>query len=303
MISHIARAVVYYYKKCIVHIREDFSMKALSFNAYTLKWIAVIGMITNHVAIGLAPVLPLVPMLILYALGGLTYVIMAFFVVEGYKHTRSLGKYIGRLFLFGLIAQAFHPMVLGTTDIIGTGFFFNIMFTIILALCVLYLYDKIKIRPLFWLIFVVACVVAMFMDLFFIGVLVPVLYYAIKKEGLRRTLPGIVSGTFFLLFGLLSGLPAIMYLLAGGQAPPELATALYSAVEMSGMSVYMMAATPTFAIGAFLGAVLIRNYNGDRGRKSKWLFYVAYPVHLAIIAVIAVLAGVTEWNLFGFIQF
>ena len=190
-------------------------MKVLSFDAYTLKWIAVIGMIANHIAIGLAPVLPLVPLLILYAAGGLTYVIMAYFVVEGYKYTSNLKKYIGRLFVFGLIAQAFHPTVLGVTDLLGTGFFLNIMFTIILSLFVLLMYDKIKIRFLFWLLFIVACVAAMFMDLFFIGILVPLLYYTIKKESRRRTLPGIISGTIFGVLGLLSAMVPIMYLTTG----------------------------------------------------------------------------------------
>ncbi|MCL2376202.1 MAG: conjugal transfer protein TraX [Defluviitaleaceae bacterium] len=273
-------------------------MKILSFDAYTLKWIAVVGMIANHVAIGLAPALPLAPLLILYAAGGLTYVIMAYFVVEGYRHTSNLKKYIGRLFIFGLIAQAFHPTVLGVTDMMGTGFFLNIMFTIILSLFVLLMYDKIKIRFLFWLLFVVACFVAMFMDLAFVGVLVPVLYYAIKKEGLRRTLPGIIAGTIFGVLGLLSALAPLIYLLTG-----ELAVEVYAAAEMTGLSIELMVATPVFAIGCFLGAILIRNYNGERGKRAKWLFYVAYPLHLAVIAAIMVIMGLATFNLFGFISF
>ncbi|MCL2404134.1 MAG: conjugal transfer protein TraX [Defluviitaleaceae bacterium] len=273
-------------------------MKSLSFDAYTLKWVAVIAMIANHIAIGLAPVIPIVPLFVLYAVGGFTYVIMAFFVVEGYRHTSNLKKYIGRLFVFGLIAQAFHPMVLGSTDLLGTGFFFNIMYTIILGLLVLLMYDKIKIRVLFWLLFVVACVVAMFMDLFFIGVLMPLLYHAIKKESRRRTLPGIISGILFLLFGLLSAMAPVIYLLTG-----ELAEDVYAIAETTGMTVELMAVVPSFAIGCFLGAILIRNYNGERGKRAKWLFYVAYPLHLAIIALVAVAAGVTAFNLFGFITF
>ena len=273
-------------------------MKVLSFDAYTLKWIAIVGMITNHVAIGLSPVLPLVPMLILYALGGLTYVIMAFFVVEGYKHTSNLGKYIGRLLVFGLIAQAFHPTVLGSTDILGTGFFFNIMFAITLALLVLLAYDKIKIRILFWILFIVACVVTFFMDLWFTGVLIPFLYYAIKKEGLRRTLPGVIAGAFWLVFGSLSAFAPIIYLTTG-----KLAAEVHAAADMMGMTIETMVATPTFAIGCFLGAILIRNYNGDRGKRAKWLFYVAYPAHLAVIAAVMVILGISTFNLFGFISF
>ena len=273
-------------------------MKFLSHDAYTLKWIAVIAMISNHIAIGLAPVLPLVPLLILYAVGGLTYVIMAFFVVEGYKYTSNLKKYIGRLLLFGLIAQAFHPTVLGVTDIMGMGIFLNIMFTIILSLLVLLMYDKIKIRFLFWVLFIAACIVAMFMDLFFIGVLVPLLYHTIKTENRRRMLPGIIAGILFLVFGLMSAMAPIVYLATG-----ELAAEAYQAVEVSGMSIELLAATPTFAIGCFLGAALIRNYNNDRGKRAKWLFYVAYPLHLAIIAGVMAALGVAAFNLYGVVVF
>ena len=267
----------------------------LSLDAYTLKWIAVIGMVANHVAIGLAPVIPLVPLLILYALGGLTYVIMAFFVVEGYKYTSNLKKYVGRLLVFGIIAQAFHPMVLGSTDIMGGGFFLNIMFTIILSLLVLVLHDKIKIRPLFWLLFVIACVVAMFMDLFFVGLLVPLLYYRIKNESTRRLVPGIVSGIIFGLVGMLSAIIPIMYLATG-----QFAEEIYTLTASTGMTAEVMAATPIFALGCFAGAVLIRNYNGDRGKPAKWLFYVAYPLHLAVIALVGVALGVIGFSLFGF---
>jgi hypothetical protein len=271
-------------------------LKALSFDAYTLKWIAVIGMIANHVAIAFATVLPLPILLILYAVGGLTYVIMAYFVVEGFRHTSNLKKYIGRLFLFGLIAQAFHPTVLGVTEMMGLGIFLNIMFTIILGLLVLLMYDKIKVRVLFWLLFVVACVIAMFMDLFFVGVLVPLLYYAIKKESRRRTLPGVISGIIFAVFGLISASTPFVYLVTG-----EFAAEMHAVVEMTGMSIHLMLATPVFAIGCFLGAVLIRNYNGNRGKPAKWLFYTVYPLHLAVIAVIMVLTGIATFNLFGFI--
>jgi hypothetical protein len=33
---------------------------------------------------------------------------------------------------------------------------------------------------------------------------------------------------------------------------------------------------------------LIALYNGERGLNMKWLFYAAYPVHLTVLAVVAV---------------
>ena len=268
-------------------------MKFLSFNAYTLKWIAVIAMVMNHIAIGLNPVLPLPVLLPLFAAGGLTYTIMAYFVVEGYHYTSNLKKYISRLLIFGLIAQAFHPMVLGITAIMP-GIFLNIMFTITLSLIVLILYDKIKVRFLFWLLFVAACAAALYMDLFFMGILVPFLYYTIKKENLRRILPGIIGGSVSLIFGLLSLFALLML-----QNTPGMEAEFQYALESTGMSMDLILASPTFALGSFLGAVLIKNYNGERGKPAKWLFYVAYPLHLAVIAGVGAALGVVEFSLFG----
>ena len=272
-------------------------MKSLSLDAYTLKWIAVIAMIMNHIAIAWVSILPFGILLFLYGAGGLTYTIMAFFVVEGYRHTSNLKKYISRLLIFGLIAQAFHPMVLGVTAIMP-GIFLNILFTITLSLIVLTMYDKIKVRFLFWLLFVVACVISLFMDLLFIGILVPLLYYTIKKESTRRTLPGVISGIFWGVIGVLSAF-GVMAIMTMKNTPGREQEALYL-LENIGFPAELAFAMPTFAIGCFLGAMLIRNYNGDRGKPAKWLFYIAYPLHLAVIAGISLALGLTEFSLFGF---
>jgi len=272
-------------------------MKILSLDAYTLKWIAVIAMVMNHIAIAWHPILPFWALLPLYGVGGLTYTIMAFFVVEGYRYTSNLKKYLSRLLIFGLIAQAFHPMVLGATAIFP-GIFLNILFTIILSLIVLLMHDKIKIRILFWLLFIIACIISLFMDLLIVGILVPLLYYTIKKESLRRTLPGIISGVIWGLIGALSTF-GVMSLMALQNTPGMEQEAQYM-LENLGFAVELALVMPTFAIGCFLGAILIRNYNGDRGKSAKWLFYVAYPLHLAIIAGISLALGLTEFRLFGF---
>ena len=255
-------------------------------NAYHLKLSAIVAMVLNHIAIAFYTVLPLGVMLPIYAIGGLTYTVMAYFIVEGYKHTSSLSKYIFRLFIFGVIAQAVHGMVLGITAFVSPIMHLNIMFSIILALLVLLLYDKVKIRFLFWVLFVVACILAFFMDLFFVAILMPLLYYTIKDETRRRTLPGIVGGIIFLVLGL--------PLFLANFAPD---VDVYSEF---GMSPELALATPTFAFGCFIGAVLIKNFNNERGKRSKWLFYVFYPLHLAVLAEIGIVIGTTEFSLFGF---
>ena len=40
---------------------------------------------------------------------------------------------------------------------------------------------------------------------------------------------------------------------------------------------------------ALITMPLIALHNGERGRQMKWLFYVAYPAHLVVLAVVAVM--------------
>lgn len=42
---------------------------------------------------------------------------------------------------------------------------------------------------------------------------------------------------------------------------------------------------------ALLAVGLICFYNGQRGRNIKWTFYVAYPVHIAIFALLRIISG------------
>ena len=269
-------------------------MKHLSFNAYTLKWIAIIGMITSHIATAWHLILPTWLFLPLFTLGGFTYVIMAFFVVEGYKYTSSLRNYIGRLLVFGFIAQSLHNMVIGVTQIMP-GIFLNIMFTITLSLIVLRIYDKIKYRALFWIfIFPIAIVASLYMDLAFIGVIVPLMYFRIKKESRRRTVPGVVAGIIWIILGGVN-LLGIFHAKSvyGAEAVQEL---IYGDM---GMSMNFLWGLPLFGIGCIFAAILIRNYNGERGKPAKWLFYVVYPVHFAVIAAISLAFGWLEPSLFG----
>jgi len=59
------------------------------FDAYTLKIIAIVGMVLQHTAIILADVIPYGLEIPMHLAGGLTFPIMAFFLIEGLKHTSN----------------------------------------------------------------------------------------------------------------------------------------------------------------------------------------------------------------------
>ena len=268
------------------------------FNAYQLKWIAMIGMIAHHALYPFQDVLPLWLLIPMYAIGGLTFPIMGYFVVEGYKHTSNLRRYILRLVVFGTIAIPFYMLSLGL-------FRFNIMFVIAASLLLLALYDKVKHKLIFWLVFVLACIpMFLFFDWIFFGPIVVMLYYLIKKEGARRLVPGIVAALLWLavsafaMWGLIQVTP---YLYAdGAMMTAEFARAQRDMIYSMMGNTNVVISSLFFPIFCVFGAVLVKNYNGERGKKMKWTFYAFYPLHLAVIAIIALLTGYTSFAVFGF---
>ena len=262
----------------------------LKLNAYQLKWIAIIGMFLQHMLIAWSGIIPTVLRFPLYAVGGFTFPIMAFFVVEGYRHTSNLKRYILRLFMVGLIALPFHIVVLGIS--LGGGNpamypWLNIMFSIILSIFVLLMYDKIKFRVIFWLVYVVLVVPisTIFFEWYFIGVTMVLLNHIIRNETARRIVPPVFAGVGWLFLALPFTIDGFMYF---GDLDIFMAYADFPAL----MAV--------FAIVCGLVSILLLGYNGERGRKSKWLFYIFYPAHFVVLAVLGVALGLIDLSMIGF---
>ncbi|MCL2356755.1 MAG: conjugal transfer protein TraX [Defluviitaleaceae bacterium] len=246
-------------------------------NAYQLKWIAVTDMMLFHAAYHFQEILPLPLMIVMIGFGGFAFPIMGFFVVEGYKHTKDLKKYILRCLFFGTISIPFYMIVLGT-------FRFNIMFAIAVSLMVLKLYDTLDKKWLFWIIFVIICIpMLVLFDWLFFGPVVVMMYRLIKNETARRLVPGIVSAVAWLMLSLfaLMGLMALNPLLESEGWAVEQRDMIYAMMGNTNAVI----ASLFFPVACVLAAFLLKNYNNERGKKAKWIFYAFYPVHLIIIAV------------------
>ena len=255
----------------------------LSFDAFKLKWIAIVGMILNHAVIAWWDIIPVGLALPMYAAGGLTFPIMAYFVVEGYRHTSNLKKYILRLAIFGAISIPFHALTFGFLGL-------NIMFTIILGIVSLLLYDKIKSRPLFWVLFIIIALLTVFpiaFDWGLIGVIVVLLTHIIRNEKARRIVPAIVAGVFMLLFTLIA-------LQAMGDLYPQ-----YEIMGMPGYDRTLILVSAIFVVGCFAAAFLLSKFNGERGKRMKWLFYSFYPLHLAVLGIVALIMGWADISAIG----
>jgi len=283
-------------------------MEKRGFDAYTLKMIAIIGMAMQHTAIVVGAVIPAALHFPLHFAGGLTFPIMAFFAVEGYRHTSNLKKYMGRIFIFGLISQI--PFVLAFTgtsmDKLGLEanilFFFslNIMFIIFIGLCLVVMYDRLKMRWLFWLLCVTILLLTILFSWGFIGPLMILLYHIIKSDKARKIIGPILAGGYNIALGVVIGIVMVILMITGaldGLIDPKMLEMMD--VEMTGAEMAKAMAGLLFPIGSFATIPLLLKYNGQKGKSMKYLFYIFYPAHLLILALLAYVLDIGSLSIIG----
>ncbi len=135
-------------------------------SALTLKIIACITMLLDHIgaAWGIAA---------FRYIGRISFPIFAFLIAVGYRHTKSLGKYMSRLAVFAVLSEIpfdllfYHRVVYMQKQ--------NIYFTLLIGLCCIAAVDRLKEKHIFLTLIPIAlcCAIATFgyYDYGFIGVL------------------------------------------------------------------------------------------------------------------------------------
>ena len=273
-------------------------LKKPGFDAFFLKIMAIVGMAMQHSVLVLGEIIPVGLHFPLQLAGGLTFPIMAFLLVEGYRHTSNVKRYMGRLFVWGLISQVPYMLAFGRPLNLPTP---NIMFTLFLSLLAIVMYDRMKRRWLFAVLFVLICLVSILFDWGVIGPVVVFIYHIIKTEKLRRIIPPITAAAYNLIvFSLLGAFVALAVILIN--ASPIFADAFTEALypkTMDDVNVSAALAAIMFPIGSFLVVPLVLRYNGERGRSLKYLFYGFYPLHLLILALLAYALGIGDLSLFA----
>ena len=262
-----------------------------TYDAFTLKMVAIIGMLLQHTAIVFHEVIPFGLEIPMHFAGGLTFPILAFFLVEGYKHTSNVGKYMRRIFLFAVISQI--PYTMAFSRLIPI-FSLNIMATLLLGLVLLWLYDKIKSRGLFWFIFVLLVAVSLVFDWGIIGPIMIIMYRVISDEKRRRVAPSIFAGTANIVMNLIAFVGVMLIFLAESTTQ-----SVSQAVDLTLASIAETGINPIlavmFAIGSLCAIPLIRRYNGERGRSMKWMFYIFYPLHFVVLLLIGYAFGIFDF--------
>ena len=214
-------------------------------NAFVLKIIAVITMFIDH-----AGYVVFGKFSFFNYIGRLAFPIFAFQISEGYIHTKNLKKYFLRLLLFAIISQI--PFML-FHSIISDSFALNVFFTLLLGLICIYIYDKLNYKSLALFVCVLIGFIAeyTYCDYGFYGIAVILFFYIFKNNIINASI------AFIILTAIKYGIPILNYGLIKEY-------------------IYLFVCTiiPVFFIVA---------YNGKKGKSTKYLLYLFYPIHLLLL--------------------
>ena len=211
-----------------------------------LKWIAIITMIIDHIGATLFPVSQYPDMAVLRIIGRIAFPIFAFLLVEGFRHTRNVKGYGARLLLFAFISEI--PFDLA---FFRKPFYFghqNVFFTLFLGLMALVAYRHLKARNVF----------LSSLSVFAIALLAQLLETDYGMLGVMLMV---------LLYAFDDQRQTVLWIVT--------VNVLFFVIYMNPRQLYAVMSIP-----------FILMYNGEPGRRLKYLFYGIYPVHLVILYLV-----------------
>ena len=234
-------------------------------SAAFLKWLAVVTMFIDHACAVYfltwyfpahkVTVFTYWLYYILRGVGRLAFPIYCFLLAEGFRRTKSVGKYLLRLGLFGLISEI--PFDLAFENTLADWEHQNVFFTLALGLAAIWAWDTITRGDHCRCSFPRLCIA------------MAAAAAAAGLAHLMRTDYGWVGGAVIMLMHIFRDEPENRFLTAG----PALLFA--GGIEAVGW--------PCFR--------LFDRYNGRRGKQRKYFYYVFYPGHLLLLSLIRALAA------------
>ncbi|MBS1408455.1 MAG: conjugal transfer protein TraX [Oscillospiraceae bacterium] len=229
-------------------------------NGNQLKLIAIIAMTIDHLAWTLAPGYSTEWWVLLCHLAGrLTAPIMWFFIVEGWHYTHDVRKYTLRLFLLALVSHFAYNFCFGIPMLpFREGSFFNqtsVAWSLAWGLVLLRIHSNEKTAS--WLKFaltILICVISFPSDWSCVASMA-ILYMGVSRGDFKKQMVWMM---------VWSAVYALVYFLFLDR--------LYGLLQL----------------GTCLTIPLLRCYNGRRGRWKGMgkLFYVYYPLHLALLGLL-----------------
>ena len=217
-----------------------------------LKLIALVAMTVDHMGQILFG-----QYVLFRIIGRLAMPIFAWMIAEGCRHTRSMGRYLASMVVTAALCQGVYFVFLRSVYMC-----IFVTFSLSVGICWLLKLAQQKKNVLFAFFAVAGIGIAFF---------------------LTDILPLLLSGTDYSVdYGFLGVmLPVVLFLCKGKKMQLVAAAAVLCL-----MAVWLDWKVQWFAL---LALPLLALYNGSRGKwKLKWLFYIYYPAHLAILWLIEI---------------
>lgn len=239
---------------------EFTGIKGKILNRDTIKYLAMLTMLLDHIAIIFLPA-DSFPAEIFIDMGCFTAPTMCFFLVEGYEYTSSKKKYCQRLLLFAVLSQIPYALAFEFGNL-------NMIFTLLCCFLILVILDQIRHPVLRTALCTCMALVTVISDWALLAPIYTILFRNSRGDRAR------LSRSFAAAYGMFALLNIVSYMMWPGYTA---AGAVISGLA-DGMGILVSA------------AVILFLYNGKRagsGRTfSKWFFYLFYPVHLFLLFLI-----------------
>lgn len=225
-------------------------------NSFVLKIIACVCMFCDHFGDAVFG-----STTFLNFIGRISFPIFCFQIVQGYVHTHDVKKYILRLSLFALISQV--PFML-FYHVVFDSFAVNVIFTLLFGLLSILIFDKYnKFTGVCSCLFLGTVAQLFSFDYGFFGVFIIFMFYLLRNRKIAMSIIFVLSVIIKYLIPVVQNNIPISYLFFGSK-----------------LSILMYCTC--FAI------IPILLYNGKKGKDAKYLFYIFYPVHLLILALLTI---------------
>jgi hypothetical protein len=217
-------------------------------SSFTLKIIALISMLCDHLGYTI-----LGQFSFMNYIGRIAFPIFAFCITEGYVHTKNIKKYFLRLGILAIISQI--PYILFESTFLN-NINLNIIFTLMLGLFTILLYDKSKNKLLSLILTILLACLAQFFyfDYGWFGIAIIFIFYIFKDNKPFMNLSFILAtfANYYYMFLRTSRFEYIFIIFF-----------------------------------ACLSLIPINLYNGKKGKNSKYLLYFFYPLHFIVLYLVS----------------
>lgn len=247
------------------------------FSGYDLKMIALVTMLIDHIAaVALrrylqatnceSDILDAIYELMRY-IGRMAFPIYCFLLVEGFLHTRSVGKYALRLFAFALLSEVPFDMALKKSYFDWKSN--NVFFTLLIGLLLIWGTTYVEKFYVFWKEKEYDSFIGVVLSLAAMALLLVVACFS--ADNILYTDYGMGGVLAIFVLYLLHKYRMLAYILAV-------------------MVLYIF--TDHIEILALFMLYPLMYYDGTRGKSMKYVFYVFYPAHLLILAGLCMCFGI-----------